>query len=97
LKEVVVKDGLEKVGYRAFEGCSSLGQIVLPPSMREIGEEPFTGCFALNPLSVDGLKTISPDRARWGVPDSVIDEDSDDGYDGEDDDDDGYGHDGDDA
>ena len=59
LRCVVLPDGLEFIGKRAFYGCESLRRIVLPESLREIGEAAFSDCEALQTIALPaGLSRI---------------------------------------
>lgn len=51
--------GLMQIGRNAFEGCSSLTNIVFPDGLASIGDGAFKGCSALtNVIFPDGLKEI---------------------------------------
>ena len=55
LKEVIIEEGIEKIGVDSFRGCSNLQRIVLPSTLRVIEQCAFYGC--------DSLKTITfPNR-----------------------------------
>lgn len=43
LKKVLLSDGLNGIGDRAFFGCSSLDLLIIPDSVSEIGQEAFMG------------------------------------------------------
>ena len=42
--EIILPDGLKKIGLGAFEGCTSLKSITIPKSVAEIGDRAFAGC-----------------------------------------------------
>lgn len=42
------------IAPRAFEGCTALRRVVLPPSLRQIGEMAFSGCLHLTQLVIPG-------------------------------------------
>ena len=42
------------IAPRAFEGCTALRRVVLPPSLRQIGEMAFSGCIHLTHLVIPG-------------------------------------------
>ena len=44
LKEVVLNEGLQKIGEWAFMECKSLKSITFPSTLREIGDYAFFGC-----------------------------------------------------
>jgi len=59
LREVVLNEGLQKIGYKAFQNCELLQSINLPSTVIEIGEGAFDGCYNLRKVVLnDGLKTI---------------------------------------
>lgn len=42
------------IGPRAFEGCTALRRVILPPSLRQIGEMAFSGCSHLMRVTIPG-------------------------------------------
>jgi len=50
-------DLITAIADRAFEGCTSLTEITLPPSIKEIGSGAFVGCTALKGFTVDQANT----------------------------------------
>ena len=59
LREVVLHDGLQKIGYAAFCKCTSLSSIILPSTVIEIGGYSFAGCKNLRETVLnDGLQKI---------------------------------------
>ena len=60
---MVPPEGLETIGFRAFESCANLPQIHFPPTLKTIEHNVFTGCTGLQraPLP-ESLETIG-DRA----------------------------------
>ncbi len=59
LKEIVLPSTLERIGVRAFAGCSKLWSIELPESLTTIRENAFWGCDSLlNVTFVEGLTSI---------------------------------------
>jgi len=63
LKEVLLNEGLEEIGYHAFSYCSSLQSITLPSTLTEIGTCAFESCSNLTEVVFnDGLTEIG-DRA----------------------------------
>jgi hypothetical protein len=46
LTTVILNDGLEEIGDRAFEGCAFV-HIVIPPAVKEIDERAFEECSNL--------------------------------------------------
>ena len=47
-----VPDSVKAIARRAFEGCASLGGVVLPDGLHEIGDEAFRGCLAIKSFHV---------------------------------------------
>lgn len=48
IKEVVIAEGVEKIGYYAFKSCTNLNSINLPLSLKVIGENAFYGTLYAN-------------------------------------------------
>lgn len=42
------------IAPRAFEGCTSLRRVMLPPGLRQIGEMAFSGCARLTRVTIPG-------------------------------------------
>ena len=56
---VDVPAGVTGIGYRAFEGCTSLTSVSLPVGLTEIGSCAFSDCTGLTSISLpDGLTAI---------------------------------------
>lgn len=45
---VIIEDGIEAIGNKAFENCYSLVRIALPQSIKSIGESAFCNCLSLS-------------------------------------------------
>lgn len=59
LTEVVLPEGLLKIGYRAFSSCSSLVEIQIPSSVETIDSKVFAGCLGLVSVTMtDSVKTL---------------------------------------
>jgi len=59
LKEVVLNEGLEKIGRCAFRGCKSLESITIPSTVTLISNAAFQSCGELRKVVLnDGLKKI---------------------------------------
>ncbi|MBR3611599.1 MAG: leucine-rich repeat domain-containing protein [Oscillospiraceae bacterium] len=52
LREVIIPEGVTKIGYGAFATCESLQKIVLPEGMTEIDDKAFYGCRNLRTVVV---------------------------------------------
>ena len=50
--EVVIPDGITKIGSWAFSYCTNLISIVIPSSVTEIGEYAFNGCTGLESINI---------------------------------------------
>ena len=59
LREVVLNDGLKKIGWWAFYDCTSLSSVKVPSTVVEIGNEAFRGCRNLSEMVLnEGLQKI---------------------------------------
>lgn len=47
LESISLSEGLESIGYQAFEGCTNLKFITLPQSLQNIANYAFIGCTSL--------------------------------------------------
>ena len=76
ITDVVVTDGVTKIGDFAFAGCSHLKSIVIPDSVTKIGEGAFEGCRSLIlvhlPRAESGLDLGSSAFERCFSLESVI-------------------------
>ncbi len=60
--EVIIPDGVEKIGPYAFCQCEEITSVVMPDSVTEIGEGAFAGCTGLASVRFPaGLESISED------------------------------------
>ena len=50
LREVVLNDGLVKIGNSVFQRCTSLESITIPSSVVEIGSMAFSNCSGLREI-----------------------------------------------
>lgn len=72
-------NGLTSVGTSAFTGCTGIGALNLPPSVKEIGENCFAGCSSLTEAYIPENMTNIPNNAFYEcnnlkevkIPDSV--------------------------
>lgn len=66
--EVVIPQGVTRIGEGAFEGCSSLSGVVMPQGVMTIGESAFSGCTGLSSVVIPGSVTaIGEDAFDDGV------------------------------
>ena len=62
LREVVLNEGLQKIGAYAFWNCTSLESIMMPSSVVEIGDMAFCNCNNLREVVLnEGLQKIGND------------------------------------
>ena len=52
IKEVEIGEGVVKILYGAFKGCTGLTSVTIPDSVTEIGEDAFEGCTGLTSIVV---------------------------------------------
>ena len=65
VKEIVLPEGLERIGDRAFRGCTELREIVLPSTLKTIGDGAFEGCSRLwEAILPEGLRHIGSSAFR---------------------------------
>ena len=56
---IIIEEGIQSIGKRAFADCTGLRSIALPSTLTEIGEEAFNGCKKLETFQFgESLKTI---------------------------------------
>lgn len=90
-RKIVVPDGVQIIGERAFADCTELKKISLPDSVKTIGKEAFAGCEELRNISLpEKLKKLQTSvfdgctaLRRVTVPQKVRIDDKALGYDGE--------------
>ncbi len=79
-----VSNGVQRIGSRAFYGCSSLNVIELPDSVRSIGDEAFLDCKSLTDMALppnvqelgasafrgcNNLSSLTLSKSLTGLPD----------------------------
>lgn len=52
ITRVVLQEGIQTIGDRAFYACAELESVVLPGSLKSIGEMAFCNCYALGALQI---------------------------------------------
>ncbi len=67
VKEILCPETMEYIGDYAFEGCSSLISILLPPSLNRIGESSFSNTSMESIILPDGVEELGS-RAFAGTP-----------------------------
>lgn len=53
-KIILIAEQFKRLPYRAFEGCCSFKEIVLPWGIQEIGQYAFANCSALETITIPG-------------------------------------------
>ena len=49
---VVIEEGVEVIGVKAFNGCAGITEVVLPSTLREIGSEAFSSCGMIKRINL---------------------------------------------
>lgn len=52
LKEIVIPEGVTKIGLCAFDGCKGLEKVIIPSSVTEIESGAFAGCSGLCEIDI---------------------------------------------
>ena len=52
VKEVIIPQGLETIGDRAFRGCANIESIEIPSTVTSIGESAFSNCNSLTSIEL---------------------------------------------
>ena len=70
LRNVVIPEGITKIGMYAFFRCTELISVSLPSTIREIGDSAFNGCSALTTVNIPAtVRSIEFGNLRGdGVP-----------------------------
>ena len=63
IQNVILPDGLTRIGNQAFEECTALQTIQIPDSVTHIGDNAFFGCTALQEIVIPGSVTHIGDHA----------------------------------
>lgn len=65
IKEIVIGDGVTRIGNSAFSGCQNLTSVTLPSTVKELGEYAFNYCTSLKSVNLpEELTTIGPRAFR---------------------------------
>ena len=78
LTNLVIPEGVAKIGVNAFHDCMSIESVVIPDSVTSIGDRAFMSCYNIKSISFgEGVESIG-DAAFYGaaitelvIPDSV--------------------------
>ena len=52
LSDVKITQGVRKIGFRAFENCTSVTSIAIPETVEEIDDYAFAGCSSLQSIVI---------------------------------------------
>lgn len=66
ISQILLPEGLEKIGEHAFDGLARISSMTLPESMVEVGEKAFNSCSAME-LVVESLNVTYADTDSLGV------------------------------
>ena len=66
IRDIVVREGVTRIGDNAFQGCSESISVDLPDSLTSLGKGSFSGCFSLKSISLPRSVTSIPERAFDG-------------------------------
>ena len=67
MKSVIIPDGYETIGKRAFYECYSLRSVKLPNSITSIGDDAFQNCNVLDTISIPSKIRSIGYSAFWGT------------------------------
>ncbi len=65
IEKVVLPDGLENIGWHAFDGCEKLREINMPDTVTYIGDYAFSNCKQLKNTKLPGGLTTLDDGAFY--------------------------------
>ncbi len=79
LTEFEIPTDVVEIGYKAFDGCTSLANVVIPVGVNQIGSSAFRGCSGLTSVTIPNSVTSIGDYSFYGcsrltsvtIPDSV--------------------------
>ncbi len=66
IKDVVINEGVERIGNYAFEECKNLKTVIMPESLTEIGQGAFHSCASLESVTVPKNITILNEDVFFG-------------------------------
>jgi len=72
IEDLIIPDGVKKIGNRAFYCCQSLRRIVLPLSLESIGKGAFDLCDSLKEIII-GPVSIKGEFGYMNAPDDRVD------------------------
>lgn len=86
VEEAIMTEGIQRIGEKAFLGCTQLRQVIFPMNLREIGDFALAGCGNIKTLSLPamleqigayafsgtGLKTIQIPKSVYWLGDGIF-------------------------
>ena len=66
VRNVIIPDGVTRIGKNAFKDCHSLISITIPDSVTSIGESAFEGCYSLTSITIPDSVTSIGESAFEG-------------------------------
>lgn len=66
LKRVVLPEGMTKLEYHTFSGCTQLTEVILPSTLTEIEYSAFEGCTALEEIQIPAGVKILGNQVFYG-------------------------------
>ena len=71
LKEIKIGEGIAEIGCGAFEGCTALTKVSLPPSVKIIRSKAFLGCTVLETVVTTGKLERIDHGDKWATHDRL--------------------------
>ena len=66
VREIIIPDGVETIGYAVFNNCVNLTEITLPKSVKEIEENAFENCKRLKKVRIKATECAIHENAFKG-------------------------------
>ena len=57
ITSISISDGITRISYQAFDGCSSVTSVTIPNSVTEISDYAFQNCGSLESITIPGSVT----------------------------------------
>ena len=73
IKEIVLPEGLVKIGNSAFRNCKSLEKLVIPSTVTEFGRWMIRGCKNLKNINIPAGVTVIPESCFYDAGLSSVD------------------------
>ena len=65
-RNLVIEEGVTRIGFCAFQGCVNLTSIVIPENVTSIGTNAFFGCTSLTNIVIPKSVTYLGDNVYYG-------------------------------